>query len=83
MYTQVRLDGRKEKRRNDSERDESTDGLLQCKKQYPCTPHSTLPPAMAIPMHQVHANPCNQTTETNDAIIKSLNPQPYCGEKWV
>ena len=29
----------------DSERDESTDEQLQCTKQYPCTPHSTMSPA--------------------------------------
>ena len=48
-----------EKGCNDSERDESTEEQLQCKKQYIDTPHSTLSPVIAMGHgHACAPNPC-------------------------
>ena len=41
------------KRCNDSERDESNEEQLQCRKQSICTSHGTLSPFMAMPAHQI------------------------------
>ena len=41
---------------SDSERDESIQESMQCRKQDICTPHSTLSPAIAVPVHQIHVN---------------------------
>ena len=40
-----------EKGCNDSERNESNEEQLQCRKQYVCALRGTLSPAIAIPMY--------------------------------
>ena len=73
---------------NDSQRDESNEEQLQCRKQYICTPHGTLSPAMAMPAHQmkhrIDAKSMFETTETVDAIMRyteSLTPSPTVAKK--
>ena len=70
----------------DSERDESTEERLQCKRECLCTPHGTLSsayPFIAIALcteslHRIHAT--QEPTETEYATSEITKPQTYCGE---
>ena len=82
------------KRCNDSEKGESTEEQLQCKKQHICTPPpGTLFLASLLPlpclctesMHQIHVlNPCMKPLKRVLRIcdIEITNPHSYCGKGW-
>ena len=76
------------KRSDDSERDESNEEQLQYRKQYICSLPGTMSPAMAMGHGNAYKpnasamvfDPClestHETTETNNAITKSITPSP-------
>ena len=71
----------------DSERDESTEEQLQCKKEYICTPRGIPSPASRHG-HVRAPNPCTEsmpeTTEKSNANMrypKSLTPSPTVARK--
>ena len=87
IYIQAGVGGRKKTAiaMKETERDESTEEQMQCKKQYICTPHGTLSPpspAMAMwPLHRIHARNNTETSHANMRYAKSLTPSPTVATK--
>ena len=73
MYIQEGSGGRKSC--NDSERQESTEERVQCKKQYTCTPNGTLALAMVSRTRAWNHRKMNNAIHTMYGIIKTLS---YC-----